>query len=290
MRTITKSKNHLLIANQSTVVISPCDEMMPLLFSHRITFLLQLCTLVQAFPIYPTASLQQKRILLGSRIYATGRLEEIEEIWRQAAATSVEDALRSTAEFVQDEAFSYRKRVTDRIHREREFDDTKRVVDGIQSISPKEDPMMFDDFLPFAKKNRHPKNMAMPAEMKFESDYREALVLAEDKFLRCISKAEERLAQAIHRSEAAYDRLLQREKHWTFDVVLRAKMQYIQSIVAAEELFQIAVERAELGFEESKIKAAEMKNVQRQYYHERGEFMPDEIKYLSTYFANLIAF
>jgi hypothetical protein len=248
---------------------------------YIITLLLQFCKFIQAFPIYPTTSYRYQRFC--SRIHSTGRVEEIEEIWKQAA-TSGDDAVRSTAEFVQDEAFTYRKRVMERIHREREFDNKKRVMDGIQLISPKDH--LFDDILPLGSRP----DKAIPAELKFESDYREALGLAEEQFLRSVEKAEERLAQAIHRNEAAYDRILKREKHWTSDVVLRAKMQYIQSIVVAEELFQIAVERAELGFEESKIKAAEMKNVHRQYYLDHGEYMPDEIKYLSTYFANLIAF
>jgi hypothetical protein len=186
---------------------------------------------------------------------SSSRTEELQAVWSRAAQVGA-DAVQATADLVKDRAFDYKRRVVGRIqaiHTSEESDPRKTV-------------------------------------MKFDADYQEALTRAEERFLRAIAKAEEKLAKSIHGGETTYDRDLRKEKHWTNDVILRAKNHYIQRTAAAEELFQIAVEKAELGFEEAKIKADDMRNRQMDYFQEYGEYMHDEMPYLSSNFSNLIAF
>jgi hypothetical protein len=183
--------------------------------------------------------------------------DELQAVWSRAAQAGA-DAVQTTADLVKDRAFDYKQRAVGRI----QAMPTEEFVEG-ESTGP---------------------------TMKFNADYQEALARAEERFLRAVAKAEEKLAHSIHCGETTYDRDLKREKHWTNDVILRAKNLYIQRTAAAEELFQIAVEKAELGFEEAKIKADDMRNRHMDYFQEYGEYMHDEMPYLSSHFGNLIAF
>ena len=168
---------------------------------------------------------------------------ELEEIWSEAARAGV-DAVLTTADLVKDRAFDYKRRTFDRIHALLAQCDTE-------------------------------------ATAKYDADYRTSLAQAGVRFLNAVVKAEDRLARSIQRSEAEYDWYLKREKHWTSDVVLRAKSHFIHSTAAAEELFLIAVEKAELGFEEAKIRADKVRDRQSEYFLDYGENMHDEMTYLS---------
>ena len=192
------------------------------------------------------------RVHSSTAISVSPIVAELEQVWSDAARSGV-DAVLTTADLVKDRSFDYKRRAFDRIH----------------SIVDKGD---------------------LQHEAKYDADYRAALAQAEVRFLKAISKAEEKLAGSIQRSEADYDRFLKQEKHWTSDVVLRAKTHFIFSTAAAEELFLIAVEKAELGFEEAKIKADTVRDQQVEYFLDFGEDVHDEMAYLSVDFSNLIAF
>ncbi|KAI2511039.1 hypothetical protein MHU86_3351 [Fragilaria crotonensis] len=192
------------------------------------------------------------RVHSSTAVSVSPIMAELEQVWSDAARSGV-DAVLTTADLVKDRSFDYKRRAFDRIH----------------TILDKGD---------------------VEHEAKYDADYRAELAQAEVRFLKAVSKAEEQLARSIQRSEADYDRFLKQEKHWTSDVVLRAKTHFIQSTAAAEELFLIAVEKAELGFEEAKVKADSVRDRQMEYFLDYGEDMHDIMAYLSVDFSNLIAF
>lgn len=193
-----------------------------------------------------------QHIRLSTAVGLNPIVAELEEIWSEAARAGV-DAVLTTADLVKDRSFDFKRRTCDRIHAQLT-------------------------------------NCHVEANAKYDADYQGALAQAEVRFLNAVAKAEDRLARSIQRSEAEYDRYLKREKHWTSDVVLRAKNHFIQSTAAAEELFLIAVEKAELSFEEAKIKAEKVRERQSEYFLDYGENMHDEMTYLTLDFSNLIAF
>jgi hypothetical protein len=188
----------------------------------------------------------------STTVFSSPIMAELEQVWIDAARSGV-DAVLTTADLVKDRSFDYKRRAFNRIH---------TILD----------------------------NSDLEKEAKYDADYRAALAHAEVRFLKAVSKAEEKLARLIQRNEADYDRFLKHEKHWTNDVVLRAKTHFIHSTAAAEELFLIAVEKAELGFEEAKIKAESVRDRQMEYFLDYGENMHDRMTYLSLDFSNLIAF
>ena len=203
-----------------------------------------------------------------STVTCFGFTEEFEEIWSQAAKAGA-DAVLTTADLVKDRAFDFKKEAMDRIS-----------IDAIQDIT---EHAVEQAAAEFADVKEH-------LEKKFDIVHKEALSRAGDRFMKTVAKAERQLAHSIHRAETAYDRELKRAKHWSSDVVHRAKSRYIQAVAAAEELFQIAVEKAELSFEETRIKAEDIRNLQKEYFEKNGEYMVDEMAYISSFFSNLIAF
>ena len=203
-----------------------------------------------------------------STVTCFGFTEEFEEIWSQAAKAGA-DAVLTTADLVKDRAFDFKKEAMDRIS-----------IDAIQDIT---EHAVEQAAAEFADVKEH-------LEKKFDIVHKEALSRAGDRFMKTVAKAERQLAHSIHCAESAYDRELKRAKHWNSDVVHRAKSRYIQAVAAAEELFQIAVEKAELSFEETRIKAEDIRNLQKEYFEKNGEYMVDEMAYISSFFSNLIAF
>mmetsp|Transcript_29599 Transcript_29599/g.48842 ORF Transcript_29599/g.48842 Transcript_29599/m.48842 type:complete len:232 (+) Transcript_29599:13-708(+) len=192
--------------------------------------------------------------------------DELDEIWSEAASAGQDVVLKTTG-IVKDRAFDYKSQAVNRIH-------THAVVnqDTIEQAAA--------DFAEVKEKT----------EKKFDTDYKETLRKAEDRFIKAVSKAEANFAFAMRRIESATEEAIERAGNWTGDVKVRAKSHYIHTTAAAEELFQIAVEKAELNFEEAKIKAEESREHHIEYFEAYGEYLPDKTSYLTSLFGDLIAF
>jgi hypothetical protein len=198
--------------------------------------------------------------------------DELEEVWSRADNAG-QDAIAHTTEVVKDRAFDYKSQAVNRIH-----SNVVKVDDYVSQDTFERAAAEFE--------------VIEQIESKFDIDYKEALHKAEDRFFKAIAKAETRFGNTMRRIEVAYDGALKRDKHqnWMANIKLRAKGHCIHTTAAAEELFQIAVEKAELSFEEDKIKADNAREQQLEYFEKYGEHMEDKTSYLTSLFGDLIAF
>jgi hypothetical protein len=180
--------------------------------------------------------------------------DELEEVWSRAASAG-QDAIAHTTEVVKDRAFDYKLQAVNRIHSNVEKVDSVNQ-DSFEIAAAEYDEVMMEQ-----------------VEKTFDTDYKHAIHNAEDRFFKAIGKAETIFGNTMDRIETAYDSAVKREKqhYWMSDIKFRAKGHCIHTTAAAEELFQIAVEKAELNFEEEKIKAESARDLRLEYYEKSTE-------------------
>jgi len=195
--------------------------------------------------------------------------QELEETWSNAAMIG-EDAAERTTSLIKDRAFDCRTQVMKRT-KEQKFVRREITEDSIEKAAA--------EF------------MGESIEKDYDINYRKAISDAENGFLDAITRQEEILKEEIHEISSEYDQALsQTQFGLTEDDIFMAKQSFIQRSAVVDELFQIAIERAELANKEAIIEAAEERNEEVRYYEKFGRYMPDKIDYNAPAFANLIAF
>lgn len=196
-----------------------------------------------------------------------GLEEDLEDVWKGAAKAG-RDAALTTTDMVKDLASNCKSQAMTRI----------RSRSGDLVITQDTIEQAANEFM-----GAHEQ-----IEKKYDEQLKASVKKAESRFVKAVAEAEKEFAKTMQRIEKAFEKSLKIEK--TLDCLDRAKSHYIRTTAAAEEIFQIAIEKAELKFEEAKIKAEEVRHKEMEYFEENGKYMRNRGNYFSTFFGDLIAF
>mmetsp|Transcript_18748 Transcript_18748/g.28307 ORF Transcript_18748/g.28307 Transcript_18748/m.28307 type:complete len:208 (-) Transcript_18748:78-701(-) len=162
---------------------------------------------------------------------------EIEEIWSNAAAIG-EDSSEETLDFVQSRALDYKNRVKNRVTKQtdklKRTSKTPFVTAGAESTE----------------------------DMTAMKQYQNALDIALRSFSQRVDAAEEKLTFELDEIIEAYNDNLSSTSVYgmTEDDIFLAKERHIQNSAIAEELFQVALDTAEVAYREAVLTAEENLN------------------------------
>mmetsp|Transcript_24378 Transcript_24378/g.36167 ORF Transcript_24378/g.36167 Transcript_24378/m.36167 type:complete len:250 (+) Transcript_24378:69-818(+) len=194
---------------------------------------------------------------------------DLYEAWSNAAMVG-DDAVGRTANFIKDRAFDYKNEVLSRM---------------------KENSQKFDNINEDSIEKAASEYFGAQTEKKYQTMYKIAVGQAEIDLMNAINKQEGIFLEEMNKIVSDYDYALsQTQDGLTEEDIFSATRQYIQRSAAVDELFEIAIERAELAYKVELIEAEEARNEEVQFYEKHGRYKPEKLDYLSVTFANQIAF
>mmetsp|Transcript_338 Transcript_338/g.441 ORF Transcript_338/g.441 Transcript_338/m.441 type:complete len:230 (-) Transcript_338:379-1068(-) len=194
---------------------------------------------------------------------------ELYETWSNAAMIG-DDAVGRTADYIKERAFDCKNEVLTRIS------ETSEKFENVN-----------EDSIDHAASEY----FGVSTEKKYETMYKIAVGEAEIDFMNAIHKQEGIFLKEMNEIVSDYDHALSQTKNGlTEEDIFSATRRYIERSAAVDELFQIAIERAELAYKVDIIDAEEMRNKEASFYAKHGRYLPEKIDYLSPKFANQIAF
>lgn len=203
--------------------------------------------------------------------------QELEEAWSNAAVLG-EDAAERTTSLIEERAIDCKSQVMKRIKEQQKEgrDDTIISEDSIEKAAAE----YYD---------------IMEVELKrYDRNYRNSVEEAEKIFINTIKKQEHLLKIEIEQIGYEYNLALTAsqttQNGLTEDDIFTAKEYFIQRSAIVDEVFQSAIERAELTYSVSVFEATENRNEEQLYFQNFGRYMPDIMDYNSAGFGNLIAF
>jgi len=234
-----------------------------MMWNKSFFFLLCLLSLGEQCLVSSLIVLQPRRSSTITQLLATSNnkndniltFAELHETWNSAAALG-NDAVEQIRNVLQDRALNCKQKALSRHFGLKN--------EGKTNISQNIDTTAVD--------------LSSMVEKEYETAYRIAAGQSEIDFMTAIHREEEKFLEGINEILSDYNHDLSSQTNmdddgFTEEDIFSATRQYIQRSVATDELFQIAIERAELAYKGAIIQAEETRNEEAQFYEKHGRYL-----------------